>query len=177
MHPDLQSKLEFIMGRRSTRTYAPGAVSDEIVQALLAAAMAAPSAAARDPWRFVVIRSASGRKAIADVLPNGQMVREAAVALVVCGDLDIAHDRQISYLLQDCTAAIENLLLAAHALGLGSCWMGIHPREDRLRRISQLLKLPAHIIPVSAISLGLPGEKKDPRTRFAPEYVRIETWQ
>jgi nitroreductase len=95
---------------------------------------------------------------------------------VVCGDLDVAFDRQISYLLQDCSAAIENLLLAAHAQGLGACWVGIHPGEPLINRVKELLSLPASFIPVAAVSLGVPGEQPAPRTRFNPDYVRAEKW-
>ena len=72
---------------------------------------------------------------------------------------DVAHDRQLSYLLQDCSAAIENLLLAAHVLGLGTCWLGIHPREERMKTVSSLLGLPGNVIPVSAIAVGKDGTR------------------
>ncbi len=168
--------LAFLFGRRSIRVYAPGEVTDAQVQSLLEAAMAAPSAVAKDPWRFVVIRHPQTLARIAAALPNGQMLATAAVGLVVCGDLEAAHDRQLSYLLQDCSAAIENLLLAAHALGLGACWLGVHPREDRIRKLSQLLRLPPSVIPVAGVALGRPGEVKEPRTRYQPAYVHREQW-
>ena len=168
--------LGFIFGRRSIRVYAPGKVSDEVVTRLLEAAMAAPSAVAKDPWRFVVIRNPQKLSAIADILPNGKMLATAAVGIVVCGELAAAHDKQLSYLLQDCSAAIENLLLAAHALGLGACWLGVHPREERVKRIAQLLALPEGVIPLACISIGLPGETKEPRTRYNAAYVHYETW-
>lgn len=171
-----QSPLAWIFGRRSIRVFKPGAVDDATVRRLLEAAMAAPSAVAKDPWRFVVIRDRTTLGRLAEVLSNGQMLHQAALAIVVCGDLEAAHDRQLSYLLQDCAAAIENLLLAAHALGLGACWLGIHPRAHRLRRVSELLALPASIIPVACVALGHPGEFKEPRTRYHPDYVHFEQW-
>ena len=138
--------------------------------------MAAPSAVAKDPWRFVVIRNKETLRAIAAALPNGGMLATAPLGIIVCGDLDAAHDRQLSYLLQDCSAAIENLLLAAHALGLGACWLGVHPREDRMWKLEELLALPASIIPVACVALGHPGEKKEPRSQFNPAYVHREKW-
>jgi nitroreductase len=168
--------LRVIEARRSVREYRPDPVSDEHVRLVLAAAMAAPSASGKDPWRFVVVRSAATRAALAEALPHAPMLRNAPVGIVVCGDLEVAHDRQLSYLLQDCAAAIENLLLAATALGLGSCWLGIHPREARLRAVRDLLGLPDHVIPVSAISLGWPAEAKEPRTRFSAACVHHERW-
>jgi len=169
-------RLGFIFARRSIRAYAPGPVSEDQLNTLLQAAMAAPSAVAKDPWRFVVVRSGKTLAAIADLLPNGKMLANAAVGIVVCGDLDVAHDRQLSYLLQDCSAAIENLLLGAQVLGLGACWLGIHPREERIRSISQLLSLPPSVIPVACVAVGQPGETKEPRTRYDPAYVHWEKW-
>jgi nitroreductase len=168
--------LEFIFGRRSIRVFAPGEISDATVTQLLQAAMAAPSAVARDPWRFVVIRDRRTLAALAAALPNGGMLAAAALGIVVCGDLDAAHDRQPGYLLQDCSAAIENLLLGAHALGLGACWLGVYPREERIRKLREILSLPTPVIPVAGIALGHPAEQKEPRTRFNRDYVHWEKW-
>jgi len=112
-------KLPFIFGRRSIRIYAPGPIGDETVATLLQAAMAAPSAMTKDPWRFVVAREPAVLASMAAALPGGKMLATATLAIVACGDLDAAFERHPSYLLQDCSAAIENLLLAAHSLGLG----------------------------------------------------------
>jgi nitroreductase len=172
----MNDKLQFIFGRRSIRVYAPGEVSELAVAQLLQAAMAAPSAVAKDPWRFVVIRNKETLAAIAAALPNGGMLATAPVGIAVCGDVEAAHDRQLSYLLQDCSAAIENLLLAAHVLGLGACWLGVHPREDRVRKLKAILSLPASVIPVACVSLGLPGEEKEGRTRYNRDYVHLEKW-
>jgi len=174
MTTNVDEKLGFIFGRRSIRAYAPQAVSDEAVQKLLEAAMAAPSAAATDPWRFVVVRNRDMLLRIADALPYGKMVGSAALGMVVCGDLEAAHDHQLSYLLQDCSAAIENLLLCAHVLGLGACWLGVHPREQRVKDLQEILKLQVSVIPVACIEIGYPAETKEPRTRFNPDYVRFE---
>jgi nitroreductase len=169
-------KLQFIFGRRSIRVYAPGEVDEAAITRLLQAAMAAPSAVAKDPWRFVVVRKKETLAAIAAALPNGGMLATAPLGIVVCGDLDAAHDRQLSYLLQDCSAAIENLLLGAQVLGLGACWLGVHPREDRVRKLKEILQLPAPVIPVACLSIGRPGEEKEPRTRFNRSYVHWEKW-
>jgi nitroreductase len=176
MKNELRKRLEIIFGRRSIRAYTTNPVEDEKVQLLLEAAMAAPSAVAKDPWRFVVIRQKSLLKELAAALPNGQMLPDAQVGIVVCGDLEAAHDGQLSYMLQDCSAAIENLLIAAHALGLGACWLGIHPRETRIEHAKKVLGLPQPVMPVAAIAIGYPGEEKEPRTRFNPAYVHYEKW-
>ncbi len=174
MSHSIDETLKFILGRRSIRAYAPGAVSEEAVQKLLEAAMAAPSAAACDPWRFIVVRNREKRLQIAEALPFGKMIGSAAVGIVVCGDLQATHDKQLSYLLQDCSAAIENLLLCAHALGLGACWLGVHPREQRVAALQRIFALPPNIIPVACVSIGRPAELKEPRTRFHSDYVRFE---
>src|SRR5512142_1055737 len=156
MSTNTDDRLGFVFGRRSIRVYSPGAVSEAAVEKLLEAAMAAPSAAAKDPWRFVVIRNRRTLAAIAAALPNGQMIATAALGIAVCGDLPAAHGQQLSYLLQDCSAAIENLLLGAHILGLGACWLGVHPREERIRSLRVILELPASVIPVACIAVGHP---------------------
>jgi nitroreductase len=176
MTANIDDKLGFIFGRRSIRLYASGAVSDEAIQKMLEAAMAAPSAAAKDPWRFVVIRDRQTLSAIAAALPNGQMIASAALGIAVCGDLQAAHDRQLSYLLQDCSAAIENLLLCVHVLGLGACWLGVHPREQRMNRLREILSLPSAVVPVACLAIGHPGEAKEARTRFNRDYVHWEKW-
>ena len=168
--------LQFIFGRRSIKVYTPGNIGESVETRLLQSAMAAPSVGAKDPWRFVVIREKETLDKIAAALPFGKMLSTASLGIVVCGDLSAAHDGQLSCLLQDCSAAIENLLLAVHSLGLGACWLGVHPREDRVRKLGELLSLPASVIPVACIAIGHPGERKEPRTRFNPAYVHLEKW-
>jgi nitroreductase len=138
--------------------------------------MAAPSAMTKDPWRFIVVRASESLGQMALALPGGKMLPSAALAIVVCGDLDAAFDRQLSFMLQDCSAAIQNLLLAAHALGLGACWVGVHPVETAVRRLKELLSLPASVIPIAAIALGHPGEELEPRTRYTAASVHLEKW-
>jgi nitroreductase len=170
-------KLRLIFARRSIRRYRDRPLSDGILTDLLEAAMAAPSAVAKDPWNFIIVRERATLDRIAALLPNGKMLRHAAAAFVVCGDMEKAHDGQESYLLQDCSAAIENVLLAATALGVGSCWLGIHPRPERIEGIRALFGLPPNIVPVSGISLGWPEGEKEPRTRYKSDAVHWEGWQ
>jgi nitroreductase len=172
----MNPRLNYAFARRSIRAYRGDDVGESLVRDLLEAAMAAPSAAAKDPWEFVVVRSRTMLARIAEGLPNGPMLASASVGIVVCGNLERAHDRQLSYLLQDCSAAIENLLLAVATLGLGACWLGVHPREDRMRHIRSLLNIPDAVIPVSAIAIGWPAESQEPRTRFRQEAVHSESW-
>jgi len=172
----MNPKLNQLFARRSIRAYRQQDVADDLVHDLLEAAMAAPSAVAKDPWAFVVVRERELLAKIAAGLPNGAMLAAAAVGIVVCGDLQRAHDRQLSYLLQDCSAAIENLLLAASALGLGACWLGVHPREERVRHIRQLLNIPDPVLPIATIAIGWPAESPPPRTRYREDAVHRDTW-
>lgn len=172
MNPVLQN----IFARRSVRSYREEIIPDKIVRDLLEAAMAAPSACGKDPWHFIVVKDKTTLDRLANGLPYGQMLREAPLGIVVCGDIEEANGNELSYLLQDCSAAIENLLLAASQLGLGGCWLGVHPRADRIEHLRNLFELPEHIIPVSAIALGWPDESSEPRTRYRDEAVHHETW-
>ena len=172
MSPD----LGFIFSRRSVRRYTERGIPAETIQALLEAAMAAPSACCKDPWDFIVVGEQGMRDAIAAALPNGRMLPQAPVGIVVCGDLQRANGGELSYLLQDCAAAIENLLLAAHASGLGACWLGVHPRPERVAHLRALFSLPEHIVPVSVIALGWPAEAPAPRSRYAEARVHREHW-
>lgn len=171
-----EQAMHLLLGRRSIRTYQPARLDEAIITRLLEAAMAAPSAAAKDPWRFVVVRSRPKLEQMAPALSGGEMLLQAGTAIVVCGDLTAAHDHQLSYLLQDCAAAIQNLLLCAYAHGLGACWLGVHPREHRMAALKRILSLPESIIPVACVSVGQPGEQKEGRTRFKEEHVHWENW-
>ena len=177
MSISIDDKLGFIFGRRSIRVYSPGAIEEGAVRKLLEAAMAGPSAMTKDPWRFVVVRSPQTLSKMAAALPGGKMLSTASLAIVACGDLEAAFERHISYLLQDCAASIENLLLGAHVLGLGACWVGVHPGEDSLRQIKTMLSLPGSVVPVAAIAIGNPGEQLEARTRYNKSFVHYEKWQ
>jgi nitroreductase len=173
----MNPQLDFIFSRRSIRAFTPEEIPESLLVDLLEAAMAAPSAVVKDPWHFIVLRSRASLDQLATHLPNGTMLTGAAAALVVCGDIEKAHDRQLSFLLQDVSAAIENILLAANALGLGACWLGIHPREERITAVAGQCNLPATVLPIAAVALGWPGQIKAPRTRYNPACVHRERWE
>lgn len=176
MSSENENNLALIFGRRSIRIFSPGQVSEEAVNKLLEAAMAGPSAMTKDPWRFVVTRRPEKLQSLAAALPGGKMLPTASLAIVVCGDPAAVFEQHISYLLQDCSAATENLLLAAHGLGLGACWVGVHPTPEAIRRVRELFNIPETVVPVAVIAVGQPGEAPPARTRFNPDYVHFETW-
>ncbi len=172
----MNQQLDFIFSRRSVRKYKDREVPDHMLQDLLEAAMAAPSAVAKDPWHFIVVKARKTMDNMADVLPHGQMLRQATAAMVVCGDITRAHTEHESYMLQDLSAAVENILLAANALGLGTCWLGVHPRPERMEGIKRLFNLPDSIIPMCGIAIGWPKDPPAARTRFSPDKVHWEKW-
>lgn len=172
----MDSRLAPIFGRRSIRKYQDKPVDDATIKTILEAAMAAPSAVAKDPWRFVVVKDKAVLAKIAEGLPSGKMIAHAGFGLVVCGDLEKAHDQQLSYMIQDCTAAIENVLLSVHMLGLGAVWLGVHPREERVKHLKEVLGIPDPVIPISALAIGYPAEEKEARTRYNEESVHWDRW-
>ena len=172
----MNPKLNEIFKRRSVRVYKEDIIRDELVKDILESAMSAPSAVAKDPWEFIVLRDKTRLAKVAEALPNGKMLADAPLGIIICGDISRAHGNELSYLLQDCSAAIENVLLACSMLGLGACWLGVHPRPERISHIKNLFKLPENIIPVSAIAIGYPAEEKTARTRYSDKYVHKEKW-
>jgi len=166
--------MEAILTRRSIRKYTDQPVADDLVTELLRAAMAAPSARNQQPWRFIVVRERDRLEAVAVAQPDAGMARNAQVAIVVCADLDLVESE--GFWIQDCAAAVENLLLAAHSLGLGAVWSGTYPREDRVEGIRRVCDLPGNIIPFAVIPVGYPAESPGPAHRFDPARVHLERW-
>ena len=139
---------------------------------MLDAAMAAPSASNRKPWHFIVVKNRKILDALAGSLQYGKMLHEAPLCIAVCGDIALSE----RYWIQDCSAATENILLTATALGLGSVWLGVYPNEDRVKIIAKLLKIPKNIVPLNLISIGHPAENKESRTQFDKMRVHLEEW-
>ncbi len=165
--------MHAILSRRSIRGYTSDPVSEDTVSALLRAAMGAPTAG-NEPWHFVVVRD----RRILDEIPrfhhHAQMLKQAQVGLVICGDPTLEHLKGRWVL--DCAAATQNILIAANALGLGACWVGIYPVEERIQALRDLVGIPGHVIPLSMVSLGHPAEKKDPPDRFRVERIHRDRW-
>jgi nitroreductase len=164
--------MDVILARRSVRKYTDRPVSEEQLTKLLEAGMAAPSAKNRQPWHFVLVRDRGTLARLAEAHPYGKMLTEAAAAIAVCGDTNVAPD----YWIQDCSAATENILIAVAALGLGAVWLGCHPRPERVTAIKSILGIPDHIGVLSLISIGYPAEDKEPRTQYDESRVHKESW-
>ena len=166
--------LDAIHTRRSIRRYLDKPVNEELVQKLLAAAMQAPSARNQQPWQFVVIDDRAVLAKIPDFMPNAPMAAAAPLAILVCGDLDL--EKSEGYWVVDCAAATENLLLAAHALGLGACWCGVYPRQMRMDGLRKLLGLPQNVIAHSLVVIGHPAEQARAENRYRAERVHRNRW-
>lgn len=136
--------------------------------------MAAPSAKNEQPWQFIVIRERSTLDAIPEFHPYAAMLREANLAVVVCGDLRLQTSQ--GRWSQDCSAAIQNMLLAAHALGLGAVWVALYPNEEHENKMRALLHFPAEVIPLAIVPLGYPGEKKQRADRFDVKRIHENGW-
>lgn len=162
--------LHWIFKRRSIRKFINQPVEREKVDLLLKAAMAAPSASNRQPWQFVVITRRTTLDRIAEVHPYAKMLMEAPLCICLCGRNEVKH------WVQDCSAAMENLLLAAANIDLGGVWLGVHPNPEREAEVRELLALPPDITPLGLAALGYPGEEKDSQTRYDAEKVHYEVY-
>jgi nitroreductase len=166
--------LEAIHTRRSIRQYQDKAVPEDLVQKLLAAAMNAPSARNAQPWQFVVITDRKILQEVPKIQPNAAMAQHAPLGILICGDLRL--ELSPGYWVVDCAAAAQNMLLAAHALGLGAVWTGVYPRDDRMAGLRQLVGLPEQVNAHSLIIVGYPAEQPPPLDRYRPQGVHRDRW-
>lgn len=159
--------IENIMTRTSVRQYTGIQIPDDTVTILLKAAMAAPSAINKQPWEFVVLKDQEKRDKIGEILQGvGDKTKTAGAVILVCGNKDRFIEQAPEYWVQDCSAATENLLLAAHAMGLGAVWCGIYPVQDRVIEVSKLLGLPENIVPLNVITIGYPTAIQNPKDKW-----------
>ena len=166
--------MECILSRRSIRKFTAEKPPANIIDELLAAGFAAPSAGNQQPWHFIVMDNRDMLNAITEYHENAQMLKEAPLAIVICGDRRL--EKYKDYWVQDCSAAAQNILLAAHARGLGAVWLGVYPRENRVGKTKSLLGLPEEVLPLAIIALGYPAEKKEPSRRWDGQKIHYNGW-
>lgn len=166
--------FEALHTRRSIRKYTEEKIPEEAIKKLLAAAMMAPSAADARPWQFIIVTDQDKKDQIKDVHPYVGMIQNAPLGILICGD--ISKEKFQGFWPQDCAAAMQNLLLAAHASGLGAVWTGIYPIEDRALKFKRIFNLPDHIIPFGLAVMGWPDQKIKSEERFTEELVRYNVW-
>jgi nitroreductase len=166
--------LEAIKSRRSVRVFRNDPVSRDTLRELVAAGMQAPSAGNQQPWQFVVVDDRRVIMRVPEFHPYAQMSETAPAAILVCGDMTL--EQRKGYWVQDCAAATQNILLAAHAMGLGAVWTGVYPREERVAGAKKLFGLPDHVIPLSLIFVGYPAEFPPVENRFREDRVHWNGW-
>lgn len=165
---------EALLNRRSIRKYKDQKISKEDIDKILKAAMYAPSAMNLQAWHFIVIDDKEIMIETIKSIPYAEILRQSATAIVVCGDSSV--EKNESWLLQNCSAAIQNILISAYGLGIGSCWIAIHGMDDVYKNIKTQFKLPENIVPVSLISLGYPDEEVTAEERFIEEKIHNNKW-
>ena len=166
--------MENILTRRSIRKFIKREVQQELINEIIEAAMSAPSAGNEQPWHFLVINDRGVLDEIPKIHPYANMVKETPVAILVCGDLSL--EKYKGFWVQDCSAAIQNLLLAVHAKGLGAVWTGIYPVDDRVQGFRKLFELPEAVIPLALIPIGHPDQKSGRENRYRQERVHLNRW-
>jgi nitroreductase len=166
--------IQEIINRRSVRSYRDDAVTEEQIEQILRAAMAAPSAGNQQPWEYVVVTDRELLEKIITIHPYAKMLLEAPAAIIVCGNM--SREKHKDFWIQDCSAAVQNMLLEATHQGLGSVWLGVYPRQDRVDGIKKLFTLPEQIIPFAVVALGHAKEPPLVIDRFNPDYVHRNGW-
>lgn len=161
--------LELILQRKTVRRYAEKPIERETLEQLCRAALAAPSARNQQLRELVVITERAVLDALHGILPNAPMLKNTPAAIVVCG---ILNNEWSIYWQQDCSASVENTLLAAEALGLGACWCGLYPREERAAEVAKMLGVPANLMPMALITLGYPLDNTERvKDKWKPEKI------
>lgn len=163
-----------IIERTSVRRYADKAVSTDQISAILHAAMSAPSGVNQQPWEFVVVDDSGLLSRLAQALPYAKMAAQAPAAILVCGNKERFLDGVDGTLWeQDLSAASENILLAAHAIGLGAVWTCVYPHEERIEPVRTILNLPGNYVPFTLIPFGYPEKPHSPMDKWHPERIRM----
>jgi nitroreductase len=168
----MEDALDLIYSRQKVRDFTDAPVSNEQVEALLKAAMAAPSVQDRRPWHFVVVRKREMLESLARVHKYAYMLARAQVAIVVCGDQKVSD----KYWVEDGCVATQNLLLAAKALGLGGVWISIYPKKKHQKAVRETLDIPDRMGVLCILAIGMPAKKEQIGTKFDSERVHHEMW-
>ena len=168
----METLMDLMYARRTIREFTGESVTDDQVEAMLKAAMAAPSAQDLRPWHFVVVRKRETLDRLAQVHKYAHMLAKAPLAILVCGDEKASEKHWV----EDTCVATQNLLLAATALGLGGVWISLYPKKKHQKSVRELLDIPEHVGVLCALAIGHPAEKKSPRTKYDPDRVHSEEW-
>lgn len=162
--------------RVSVRAFTGEKISEEQIQTLLQCAMAAPSAMNHQPWAFIVVTEDSILEQLGQEFPYSRCDQKPACAIIPCGDLTKAIKGSEDFWINDVSAATENILLAAHAMGLGAVWTGLHPNMERATVAQQLLGLPEYIIPLCIVPVGVPAEQPEIKDKWNTDNIHYNRW-
>lgn len=168
--------IDNIMSRVSIRKYTEETVSKDDIHTILKAAMAAPTANNRRPYHFIVIEDQSVKDLLSQVNPNSTMIQKSSLAIAVCGDTTV--EPTFDFIHHDCAAAIQNILLASHALNLGAVWVGIKQDIDThwIKHVTKVLDLPDHIKPIGIVPIGHPNQKREAKERYDENLIHYNKW-
>ncbi|NTU68414.1 MAG: nitroreductase family protein [Chlorobiaceae bacterium] len=168
--------MRVILDRRSVRDYTGEAVDADSLDLLVRAGMSAPTAKNMQPWSFIIVTGRETLDRLAEGLPFGKMLGKAPAAVVVCALPEQANNGSAELAVIDATCASENILLTAHALGLGSVWVAAYPYEERMAHVGSVLGIPAEVVPLCVLPVGHPVAVKQPIDKYKPERIHRERW-
>lgn len=169
--------IETIFSRKSVRNFTDEKVTKEQLELIVKAGMAAPTAVNMQPWSFVIITERETLNKLGEQLPYAKMLFQAQAAIVVCAVPEWSiKDHPVKYSILDCSAATQNILLAAESIGLGAVWTAAYPREERMLSVRQILEIPENIIPLNVIPVGHPTGEDKPKDKWKPERLHWEKW-
>lgn len=168
--------IESMMTRVSVRQFTGDSISQQQLDTLLHCAMAAPSAMNSQPWAFIVVNDPQLLATIGEALPYSRCNNHPACAIIPCGDMTKALKQSPDFWINDVSAATQNILLAAHAMGLGAVWTGIHPNMSNVALVQELLDLPEHIIPLCIVPIGVPAESPEVKDKWNEQNVHYNQW-
>lgn len=169
--------LDAIFERKSVRKFIDKKIENDKLELLLKAGMAAPSALNHQPWKFILVDDRKLLDQLADKLPYAKMLSSAKAAILVCGDIEKAlQDWEQDFWIQDCSAATENILVAAQALGLGAVWTALYPSIDRVNIARVILNIPENIMPLNVIPIGYPTGKEKPIDKWDASNIHYNSW-
>jgi nitroreductase len=166
--------IETLLTRRSIRKYKKQGIEKDKLDTIVKSAMYAPSAMNLQAWHYVVIDDKNVLNETIKSIPHAELLIQTPAAILVCGDA--AVEKNVSWMIQNCSAAIQNILLAAHGLGIGTCWIAIHGMDEIVKNVSAQFKLPENVIPISLITLGYPDETVSAEDRFRKEKIHYNHW-
>ena len=173
----MNDTMKTIFSRKSVRNYKESVIPKETLELLVKAGMAAPSAMDKRPWEFIIIDDKEVLKKLSDALPYAKMAVPAGHGIIVAGDMEKQNGGYDSvYWIMDCSAAVQNILLAAESLGLGAVWTAVYPNKDRFEPVAKILGLPKNIVPLAFIPVGTPTGKDKPKDKYNKNQIHWNKW-